>query len=195
MRSPRRTRPVPRLLSPGKTRANARPVAILADPRARVLSGAHQRCTRKMSPGRDRPRGRSRGRHTRSVYRCPGRRRGRPRIGGTASINGSSWVTSWRVPPVGMVASGIRRPRRSRGACCRSCPGPPETARWPPHPSSPGCDWSRPRPREVQKVRGAQLGQQQPVQPRPGPPRRSVAQPPAPASPSPYHCAAGTRIS
>ena len=30
-----------------KTKANARPVAILADPRAWVLSGAHQRCTPK----------------------------------------------------------------------------------------------------------------------------------------------------
>jgi hypothetical protein len=49
MRPPRRTRQVLRLLSPGKTKANARPVAILADPRARVLSGAHQRCTPETS--------------------------------------------------------------------------------------------------------------------------------------------------
>ena len=31
-----------RLPSPEKTKANARPVAILTDPRAWVLSGAHQ---------------------------------------------------------------------------------------------------------------------------------------------------------
>ncbi len=49
MRPPRRTRQVLRLLSPGETRANARPVAILANPRAGVLSGAHQGCTPKMS--------------------------------------------------------------------------------------------------------------------------------------------------
>jgi hypothetical protein len=39
-----------------------------------------------------------------------GRRRGRPTlpaIGGMASTSGSSWVTSWRLAPVILTASGI----------------------------------------------------------------------------------------
>jgi hypothetical protein len=39
--------------------------------------------------------------------------------------------------------AGCREPRRSRGACCRSCPGPPGTGRWPHHLSSPADGLSR----------------------------------------------------
>lgn len=46
----------------------------------------------------------------RSAYRRRGLRRGRPRIpriDGTASSSGRSWVTSWRLPPVSVTASGV----------------------------------------------------------------------------------------
>jgi hypothetical protein len=47
---------------------------------------------------------------TRSAIRLSARWRGRPglpRIGPTPSTSGSSWVTSFRLPPVSVAASGI----------------------------------------------------------------------------------------
>lgn len=64
-----------------------------------------------------------------------------------------------RLGPVGSAGSrrcGCRRsawrpagccgPRRSHDACCRSCPDPPGTGRWPHHLSSPADGSSRPTP-------------------------------------------------
>lgn len=60
--------------------------------------------------------------------------------------SGISRVTSLRLPPVVIAASGMlcAAPRPSGGARCRPCPGPPGTDRWPARPSSRGCGWSRP---------------------------------------------------
>ena len=118
-----------------------------------------------------------------------GRRRGPAERGrgpvGRRSSSGISWVTSLRLPPVSVQASGMPPPSvRAGGAWSRGGPGRPGSG-----PSA------RPlfrlevarvgdRPRPVELAGGVQLGQQQLVQPLPDAGLLPVPQPPPAGHPA-----------
>ena len=93
----------------------------------------------------------------------------RPRTGGTASTSGISWVTSWRLPPVTVQASGI--PVASTRRWCfdpflalSTGLGPVSEPLFRLHVTGVG---DRPRPLEL--TGGTQLSKQERVQPLPHP--------------------------
>ena len=65
---------------------------------------------------------RSRSRGRRSAGQGVGGPADQAATGGTRSSSGINWVTSWRLPPVSVQASGIRSRRRAGGASSPLCP-------------------------------------------------------------------------
>ena len=100
-----------------------------------------------------------------------------PRTGGTLSISGISWVTSLRLPPVSVQASGI--PLASTRRWCLEPASSVNRARARRGaPFSPAHGWSRRPPATTRAPRGPQLREQQHVQPLPHTRPLPLVQPP-----------------